>query len=325
MLVAAAGPDGGPDRYRGRDIAALGDRALRPLRRECRWSSRTRSPRSTPAAASASPSPTRCARAGELTTRRSGARVGELLERVGLDPAHGTTATRTSSAAASANASASPGRWPPSRGCIVCDEPVSALDVTTQAQVVDLLGELQRDLGLALVFIAHDLAVVRQVSDRVAVMRRGRIVEEGPVGRGVRRAAGPVHRGLLAAVPVLDPAARRPRRRATPAGAGRDVTRVAIASLSATERAGTAKVTTVHPFWWCDGQPSVAPPPCPHTFVRAASRRTNGGRPIRETGVHSCASDCSPRVVIRTRAVSQARGATGWCAGSRSTNSTSTR
>lgn len=99
---------------------------------------------------------------------------------------------------------------------IVCDEAVSALDVTTQAQVTALLAELQQELGLALVFIAHDLAVVRQVSDRVAVMRRGRIVEEGPVERVYGDPADPYTKQLPAAVPALDPAlaaVRRPARK----------------------------------------------------------------------------------------------------------------
>ncbi|MGW7207869.1 dipeptide ABC transporter ATP-binding protein [Streptomyces sp. NPDC054837] len=147
---------------------------------------------------------------GEKDETRIKGRVRELLERVGLEGAHydryphefsGGQRQRVGIARALA---ADP-------RVIVCDEPVSALDVTTQAQVVALLGELQRELGLALVFVAHDLAVVRQVSDRVAVMRRGRIVESGPADEVYDKPQDPYTKQLLAAVPALDPevAARR--------------------------------------------------------------------------------------------------------------------
>ena len=96
---------------------------------------------------------------------------------------------------------------------VVCDEPVSALDVTTQAQVVELLTRLRAELDLTLVFIAHDLAVVRQVSDRIAVMRRGQVVET-LASAELTRAAHPYTRALLDAVPVPDPAAARERRAA---------------------------------------------------------------------------------------------------------------
>ncbi|MEV7126065.1 ABC transporter ATP-binding protein [Streptomyces sp. NPDC093260] len=157
---------------------------------------------------------------GERDEGRIRRRVTELLERVGLEGAHydryphefsGGQRQRVGIARALA---ADP-------KVIVCDEPVSALDVTTQAQVVALLGELQRELGIALVFVAHDLAVVRQVSDRVAVMHRGRIVEEGPADEVYGAPRDPYTRRLLAAVPALDPqaAARRRAARREPATA----------------------------------------------------------------------------------------------------------
>jgi len=91
---------------------------------------------------------------------------------------------------------------------VICDEATSALDVSIQAQILNLLRELQQALGVAYLFITHDLGVVRHLADRVAVMYLGQIVEEGETERLFREPAHPYTRGLLAAIPSLDPARR---------------------------------------------------------------------------------------------------------------------
>jgi ABC-type glutathione transport system ATPase component len=95
---------------------------------------------------------------------------------------------------------------------IVCDEPVSALDLSVQAEVLNLLSELQRDLGLSLLFVSHDLSVVRHISHSIAVLQAGRIVELGTAEQVYERPREEYTRSLLAAAPVPDPAEQRARR-----------------------------------------------------------------------------------------------------------------
>jgi oligopeptide transport system ATP-binding protein len=204
-------PTSGSVRYEGREIAGLSRRRMRPLRREIQMVFQdpyaSLNPRKRVGQIVAEPLRLQgIARGNELRRR-----VRELLERVGLSPEHhdrfphefsGGQRQRIGIARALA----------PRPKLIVADEPVSALDVSIRAQIVNLLADLQREFDLTYVFVAHDIGLVRHVSDRIAVMHEGKIVEEGSADEVCRQPRDPYTRALLAAVPLADPRRARARR-----------------------------------------------------------------------------------------------------------------
>ncbi|MFF2862761.1 dipeptide ABC transporter ATP-binding protein [Streptomyces rubiginosohelvolus] len=200
VLAHAHPSDGGTLRLRGEDVTRPSRRALHAVRRQVQMVFQdpyaSLNPRMTVGQIVAEP----LIAFGLGDRDERAARVAELLTLAGLDPAVADRHPRSFSGGQRQRIGVARA-LAPDPSVLICDEPVSALDVSVQAQIVGLLTDLQRDLGLALVFIAHDLAVVRQVSHRIAVMHRGRIVETGSADEVCEHPQDPYTRALLAAAP----------------------------------------------------------------------------------------------------------------------------
>ena len=211
-LVRLIDATSGAIRYRGDDITKSGRKELEPIRRQMQMvfqdPQSSLNPRKRVAQILATP----------LKIRGTCPRIGSNPRRASCSTRSGCTPStwpdsRTSSRAVSASASGSPGRWPLDPKLMMLDEPVSALDVSIQAQVINLLDELQDEFHLSYVFVAHDLSVVRHVSDRIVVMYLGKLVEVSPAEELYHKPIHPYTSALLGAIPIPDPKENRARER----------------------------------------------------------------------------------------------------------------
>jgi oligopeptide/dipeptide ABC transporter ATP-binding protein len=213
LITRLLDPTGGSITWEGEDIAGFSRSQMKPLRREMQMIFQdpysSLNPRKTVGSIIAEPFVIHGVEKTEADRKR---RVQELMEQVGLNPEHynrlphqfsGGQRQRIGVARAIAL----------KPKLIVADEPVSALDVSIQAQILNLLRDLQRDLGLTIVFIAHDLSVVRHTCDRVAVMYLGKIVELAESDDLYGHPRHPYTGALLSAVPVPDPRLARNKNR----------------------------------------------------------------------------------------------------------------
>ncbi len=211
-IVRLLEPTAGEIIFEGRHIERLGTRAMRPLRREVQMVFQdpyaSLNPRKR--VGTIVSDPMRIHNLGSRAEQKR--RVAEILETVGLSPEHynrfphefsGGQRQRIGIARALALRPK----------LIVADEPVSALDVSIQSQMLNLLDDLQKELALTYIFIAHDLGVVRHVSDRIAVMYLGKIVELSPAEELYKRPIMPYSEALLSAVPIPDPDLAQKRER----------------------------------------------------------------------------------------------------------------
>ena len=218
LLLRLLEPTSGSVKFDGREIANLSVKDMKPLRREMQMIFQdpysSLNPRRTVGTIISEPFVIHGMHGGQ---GRAQARVQDLMDRVGLNPEHynryphefsGGQRQRIGVARALAL----------KPKVIVADEPVSALDVSIQAQVLNLLRDLQRDLGLTLIFIAHDLSVVRHMCDRVAVMYLGKIVELAESDQLYEHPRMPYTGALMSAVPVADPALAATKKRQILAG-----------------------------------------------------------------------------------------------------------
>jgi oligopeptide/dipeptide ABC transporter ATP-binding protein len=210
-LMRLVDSTGGTLHFHGRDITKAGRRELRPVRRELQMvfqdPQSSLNPRKRVGQIVGMPLKLRGVGGGDIEKRSR-----ELLAKVGLNPEHlnrfphefsGGQRQRIGIARALA---AEP-------KVIMLDEPVSALDVSIQAQVVNLLEDLQDEFGLSYIFVAHDLSVVRHVSDRIIVMYLGKIVEVSPSEELYDKPIHPYTQALLSAIPIADPKENRARTR----------------------------------------------------------------------------------------------------------------